>query len=54
MVGVMCVYEFDVKYVGDWVIYCYKLYYIMNVMGYLIFIFIGVDKKGVVEKIRKI
>lgn len=30
----MCVIEFIVDCLGDWVFYCYKLYYMMNVMGY--------------------
>ena len=53
-VGAMRAYEFDAKYVGDWAIHCHKSHHTMNAMGHSIPTFIGVDKKGVAEKIRKI
>lgn len=53
-VGAMRAYEFDAKYLGDWAIHCHKSHHTMNAMGHDIPTFIGVDKKGVAEKIRKL
>ncbi|MEZ0000031.1 multicopper oxidase family protein [Sinorhizobium fredii] len=53
-VGAMRAYEFDAKYVGDWAIHCHKSHHTMNAMGHDIPTFIGVDKKTVAEKIKKI
>jgi FtsP/CotA-like multicopper oxidase with cupredoxin domain len=53
-VGAMRAYEFDAKYVGDWAIHCHKSHHTMNAMGHDVPTFIGVDKKSVAEKIRKV
>ena len=53
-VGAMRAYEFDAKYVGDWAIHCHKSHHTMNAMGHDVPTFIGVDKKTVAEKIRKV
>lgn len=53
-VGAMRAYEFDAKYVGDWAIHCHKSHHTMNAMGHDVPTFIGVDKKTVTEKIRKV
>ena len=53
-VGAMRAYEFDAKYLGDWAIHCHKSHHTMNAMGHDIPTFIGVDKRGVAEKIRKL
>ncbi|WP_276121578.1 multicopper oxidase family protein [Pararhizobium qamdonense] len=53
-VGAMRAFEFDAKYPGDWAIHCHKSHHTMNAMGHDIPTFIGVDKKQVAEKIRKI
>lgn len=50
-VGVMCDIEFKVDVFGDWVFYCYKMYYMMNVMGYGIFNIFGVDQSDLEVKI---
>ena len=53
-VGAMRAYEFDAKYVGDWAIHCHKSHHTMNAMGHDVPTFIGVDKRDVAAKIRKI
>ena len=53
-VGAMRAYEFDAKYVGDWAIHCHKSHHTMNAMGHDVPTFIGVDKREVAEKIRKL
>jgi len=53
-VGAMRAFEFDAKYPGDWAIHCHKSHHTMNAMGHDVPTFIGVDKKQVAEKIRKI
>jgi FtsP/CotA-like multicopper oxidase with cupredoxin domain len=53
-VGAMRAYEFDAKYPGDWAIHCHKSHHTMNAMGHDIPTFIGVDKRKVAEKIRKL
>ena len=53
-VGAMRAYEFDAKYLGDWAIHCHKSHHTMNAMGHDVPTFIGVDKRKVAEKIRKV
>ena len=53
-VGAMRAYEFDAVHEGDWAIHCHKSHHTMNAMGHNVPTFIGVDKTGITEKIRKL
>ncbi len=53
-VGQMRAFEFDAIYPGDWAIHCHKSHHTMNAMGHAVPTMIGVDHRGVVEKIQKL
>ncbi len=53
-VGAMRAYEFDAVYEGDWAIHCHKSHHTMNAMGHDVPTFIGVNKKNLTSKIRKL
>jgi FtsP/CotA-like multicopper oxidase with cupredoxin domain len=53
-VGQMRAFEFDAIYPGDWAIHCHKSHHAMNAMGHSVPTMIGVDHRGVVEKIQKL
>jgi manganese oxidase len=53
-VGQMRAFEFDAIYPGDWAIHCHKSHHTMNAMGHDVPTMIGVDHRGVVEKIQKL
>src|SRR5882672_10587080 len=52
-VGQMRAFEFDAV-AGDWAIHCHKSHHTMNAMGHNVPTMIGVDHKGVAEKIAKL
>jgi len=52
-VGQMRAFEFD-AIAGDWAIHCHKSHHTMNAMGHNVPTMIGVDHKGVAEKIAKL
>jgi hypothetical protein len=53
-VGQMRAFEFDAIYPGDWAIHCHKSHHTMNAMGHNVPTMIGVDHRGVAEKITKL
>jgi len=53
-VGQMRAFEFDAIYPGDWAIHCHKSHHTMNAMGHDVPTMIGVDHRGVVEKIQRL
>jgi manganese oxidase len=53
-VGQMRAFDFKAEFEGDWAIHCHKSHHTMNAMGHNVKNFIGVDKKRIVETIRKI
>jgi FtsP/CotA-like multicopper oxidase with cupredoxin domain len=53
-VGAMRAYEFDAVYEGDWAIHCHKSHHTMNAMGHDVKTWIGVDKKEIAKKIRRL
>jgi len=53
-VGQMRAFEFDAIYPGDWAIHCHKSHHTMNPMGHGVPTMIGVDHRGVAEKIMKL
>ncbi|HVK55728.1 MAG TPA: copper oxidase [Burkholderiales bacterium] len=53
-VGQMRAIEFDATDVGDWAFHCHKSHHTMNAMGHDVPTLIGVDHKGVAEKINKL
>lgn len=53
-VGQMRAFEFDAVHAGDWAIHCHKSHHTMNAMGHAVPTMIGVDHRGVVEKIQKL
>ena len=53
-VGAMRAFEFDAVYPGDWAIHCHKSHHTMNPMGHDVPTMIGVDHRGVAEKIRRL
>jgi len=53
-VGQMRAFEFDAVNPGDWAIHCHKSHHTMNAMGHDVRTFIGVDKKDLVKKVRKL
>ncbi len=53
-VGQMRAYEFDAIYPGDWAIHCHKSHHTMGPMGHDVPTMIGVDHRGVAEKILKL
>ena len=52
-VGQMRAFEFDAIYPGDWAIHCHKSHHTMNAMGHNVPTLIGVDQRGITEKITK-
>jgi manganese oxidase len=53
-VGQMRAIEFDATEPGDWAFHCHKSHHTMNAMGHNVPTMIGVDHRGVVEKINKL
>ena len=53
-VGQMRAIEFDATDPGDWPFHCHKSHHTMNPMGHKVPTMIGVDQKGVAEKINKL
>jgi hypothetical protein len=53
-VGQMRAIEFLASEVGDWAFHCHKSHHTMNVMGHNVPTMIGVDHRGVVEKINSL
>jgi FtsP/CotA-like multicopper oxidase with cupredoxin domain len=53
-VGQMRAIEFVATDPGDWALHCHKSHHTMNAMGHSVPTLIGVDHRGVAEKINKI
>jgi hypothetical protein len=53
-VGQMRAIEFDATDPGDWAFHCHKSHHTMNAMGHNVPTMIGVDHRGVAEKINKL
>ena len=53
-VGQMRAIEFDATVPGDWAFHCHKAHHTMNAMGHGVPNMIGVDQRGVLEKITKL
>jgi hypothetical protein len=53
-VGQMRAVEFVANEPGDWAFHCHKAHHTMNAMGHSVPTMIGVDQKGVAEKINKL
>lgn len=53
-VGAMRAYDFVADEPGDWAIHCHKSHHTMNAMGHDVKTWIGVDKKDVAKKIRRL
>ncbi len=53
-VGQMRAIEFDATDLGDWAFHCHKSHHTMNAMGHDVPTMIGVDQRGVAEKISKL
>ncbi len=53
-VGQMRALEFDAIAPGDWSLHCHKSHHTMNAMGHQVPTMIGVDHRGVAEKISKL
>ncbi len=53
-VGQMRAIEFDATDPGDWAFHCHKAHHTMNAMGHDIPTLIGVDQRGMAEKINKL
>ena len=53
-VGQMRALEFVADAPGDWAFHCHKSHHTMNAMGHTVPTMIGVDQKGVMEKIQKL
>jgi len=53
-VGQMRAIEFDATDPGDWAFHCHKSHHTMNPMGHAVPNMIGVDHRGVVEKIMRL
>ena len=53
-VGQMRAIEFDATDLGDWAFHCHKAHHTMNAMGHDVPNMIGVDQRGVAEKINKL
>ena len=53
-VGQMRAIEFDATEPGDWAFHCHKSHHTMNAMGHDVPTMIGVDHRGVVQKINKL
>ena len=53
-VGQMRAIEFDATEEGDWAFHCHKSHHTMNAMGHDVPTMIGVDQRGVLDKINKL
>jgi hypothetical protein len=53
-VGQMRAIEFDATEPGDWAFHCHKSHHTMNAMGHQVPTMIGVDHRGIAEKINKL
>ena len=53
-VGQMRAIEFDATDPGDWAFHCHKAHHTMNAMGHNLPTMIGVDQRGVAEKIGRL
>ena len=53
-VGQMRAIEFDATDEGDWAFHCHKSHHAMNAMGHDVPTMIGVDQRGVLDKINKL
>ncbi|HYD60500.1 MAG TPA: copper oxidase [Noviherbaspirillum sp.] len=53
-VGQMRAIDFDATEPGDWAFHCHKSHHTMNAMGHNVPTMIGVDHRGVAEKITKL
>src|SRR5258706_7226339 len=53
-VGQMRAIEFEATEPGDWAFHCHKSHHTMNAMGHDVPTMIGVDHRGVAEKINKL
>jgi len=53
-VGQMRAFEFIADNPGDWALHCHKSHHVMNAMGHNVPTMIGVDQRGVAEKILRL
>jgi len=53
-VGQMRAFEFIADNPGDWALHCHKSHHVMNAMGHNVPTMIGVDHRGVAEKILRL
>ncbi len=53
-IGQMRAIEFEAADPGDWAFHCHKSHHTMNPMGHNVPTMIGVDQRGVAEKIKKL
>jgi FtsP/CotA-like multicopper oxidase with cupredoxin domain len=53
-VGQMRAIEFDASELGDWSLHCHKSHHTMNAMGHQVPTMIGVDQRGIAEKISRL
>jgi FtsP/CotA-like multicopper oxidase with cupredoxin domain len=53
-VGQMRAIEFDATDLGDWAFHCHKSHHTMNAMGHDVPTMIGVDHRGIAQKISKL
>ncbi len=53
-VGQMRAIEFDANEPGDWSFHCHKSHHTMNAMGHNVPTMIGVDHRGIAEKINRL
>lgn len=53
-IGQMRAFEFIADNPGDWAFHCHKSHHVMNAMGHDIPTMIGVDHRGIAEKIIKL
>ncbi|HEV7800951.1 MAG TPA: copper oxidase [Burkholderiales bacterium] len=53
-VGQMRAFEFTADNPGDWALHCHKSHHVMNAMGHNIPTMIGVDHRGIAQKINKL
>jgi hypothetical protein len=53
-VGQMRAFDFVADKPGDWAIHCHKSHHTMNAMGHELSTFIGVDKREIAQKVRKL
>ena len=53
-IGALRAIEFVADAPGDWAFHCHKSHHVMNAMGHEVPTMIGVDQRGVAEKIDKL